>query len=149
MFSAWALIRRDDGVVSFLQRLATIRSREFGVACLVASFVTTLTASSAAYCQTASTLDEQMFAFSVPAGPLVDVLEAIGQQSGLQIVYDYTLIAGASSRQLTGTLLLADALRWVLADTTLEWDLINSNTIALRAPRSRQPSPATRVDGAP
>jgi iron complex outermembrane recepter protein len=81
--------------------------------------------------------------FNIPRGNLADALDRFGEQSGLQIVYDYAIIERKRAPAVVGWLPAGEALERCLAETGLAWDWVNDDTIVLKRPA------ATRAPGAP
>jgi iron complex outermembrane receptor protein len=72
--------------------------------------------------------------FTIPAQPLTDALDRFGEQSGLQVIYDDSLVAGARSNAVSGTLPVDAALSRLLANTGMVWEYVNPQTIIVRKP---------------
>ena len=70
--------------------------------------------------------------FDIPAGTLADGLDAFGEQSGLQVVYDHGLVDGKRAAPIAGTMPPQEALERLIAGAGLDWELVNGNTVALR-----------------
>lgn len=79
--------------------------------------------------------------FDVPAGRLDAAVERLGEQAGLQIVYDQTLVLGKTAGAVKGRLTAAEALKQMLSGTGLTWERINEQSIVLRrAPATPKPA---------
>lgn len=80
---------------------------------------------------------------NISAGRLADVLDQLGEQSGVQIMYREPAptqdirVAGVS-----GTLTVQDALTQVLADTGLQADRVNDTTVVLRLAQAQKAAPS-------
>ncbi|HEY0342092.1 MAG TPA: TonB-dependent receptor plug domain-containing protein, partial [Steroidobacteraceae bacterium] len=72
--------------------------------------------------------------FHIAAGDLADALDRFAEESGLQIVYDRSLVEGKRAPAITGTMRPAKALDRILQSSTLAWVYINDLTVAVRAP---------------
>lgn len=94
-----------------------------------------------AYAQDTTTPRE----FDVPAGRLDAAVERLGEQAGLQIVYDQALVLGKNAGAVKGRLTAAEALKRLLSGTGLMWERINEQSIVLRpAPTSTPPKPVIK-----
>jgi outer membrane receptor protein involved in Fe transport len=76
-------------------------------------------------------------AYDVPAGPLSDALDRLGQQAGITIGATDPAIAGVRSGSVRGSFTLRQALRRLLAGTGLDFEEIDKRTI--RVIRARRP----------
>ncbi len=89
--------------------------------------------------------------FNVPAQPLGAALAAFGQQSGLQVTADATLVAGHTSSGVSGSLAPEAALQRLLAGTGLTYQVLSGSTVALEklpdAGSSALALPAVSVQG--
>ena len=70
--------------------------------------------------------------FDIPAGTLVDSLDQFGEQSGLQVVYDFGEIGDRSAAAVVGTMPPREALDRFLAGSGLAWSFVNDGTVVLR-----------------
>lgn len=77
--------------------------------------------------------------FDIPAGALADSLDQFGEQSGLQVVYDYALIGERRTPAVEGTMRAPEALDRFLAGTGIGWSFVNDDTVVLR-PEARRPA---------
>lgn len=77
--------------------------------------------------------DDTVPCFTIPAQSLIDALDRFGEQSGLQVIYDHSLIAGARSTEVTGALPVDAALSRLLANTGMVWEYVNRQTIVIRS----------------
>lgn len=80
---------------------------------------------------------------SLPAGALADSLDKLGDQSGVQIMYDPTLTDGVKAPAVSGRLTVNDALKQLLAHTGLKADRVNDRTVVLK----RAEAKTNPVDG--
>jgi outer membrane receptor protein involved in Fe transport len=71
--------------------------------------------------------------FHIAAGDLADALDRFGEESGLQIVYDRTLVEGKRAPAVTGAMTSTEALDRILQSSALVWVYINDLTVAVRA----------------
>lgn len=71
--------------------------------------------------------------YDLRAGELAAVVNALAEQSGVQILYDAKLVAGRKSAALFGRFTVAEALQRLLRGTGLEIASINANTYMVRA----------------
>ena len=69
--------------------------------------------------------------FDIPSTGLADALDRFGEQSGLQIIYDQTLLEKRRAPSITGAMSPAGALERLLAGTKLTWRYVNDMTIAI------------------
>src|SRR4029077_14721023 len=77
---------------------------------------------------------------SLPAGDLADALDKLGDQSGVQIMYEPTLAKGIKVSAVSGTLTVGAALQQLLVRTGLKTDRADEKTAALkRAGANKEP----------
>jgi len=77
---------------------------------------------------------------SLPAGDLADALDKLGDQSGVQIMYEPTLTKGIKVSAVSGTLTVGAALQQLLARTELKAGRVNEKVVVLqRAEANREP----------
>jgi iron complex outermembrane receptor protein len=102
----------------------------------------------------ACTPDDTVTCFSIPAQSLTDALDRFSEQSGLQVIYDHSLIAHASGAAVSGEFPIDTALSRLLADSGLAWDYVNARTVVIRpaagnagTARSRDHAPAASLSG--
>ncbi|WP_158628822.1 TonB-dependent receptor [Dyella choica] len=69
--------------------------------------------------------------YAVAAGALRNALDTFAAQGDIQLVYDPALVAGKSTRGVSGRLAPAEALQQLLAGTGLSWKVINATTFVL------------------
>lgn len=77
---------------------------------------------------------EERVRYSIEAQRLAEALDQYGEQSGLQVVYDYAAISGLTSPSVVGTLKPEEALDLLLARTGITWQRLDALTMALRIP---------------
>lgn len=90
---------------------------------------------------------EQSVSVNISAGRLSTALNQLARQSGLQIGYDSTLVAGKTTGGLTGQYTPEDALRILLSGTGIDYRISNSGTISLVAPGSTAAGEPALEDG--
>lgn len=69
---------------------------------------------------------------SIPAGNLANSLEKLGEQSGLQIMYEPAVASDIKVAAVSGRLTVSDALTQLLAQTGLQADRVNDKTVVLK-----------------
>ena len=79
---------------------------------------------------------------NLPAGDLADSLDKLGDQSGVQIMYEPALTQGVKAPAVSGTLTVSDALKQLLAHTGLKADRVNDRTVVLKRVEAKE----ARVD---
>lgn len=87
----------------------------------------------------------QPMQFSVQAGDLVQVVNEISRNSGVQVVYDIELLRGLKAGEVKGALTVGQALDRALAGSGLRWTRVGGTTIriekgAAKPPASRKPA---------
>ncbi len=98
--------------------------------------------------------------FDIPSQELADALDRFGEQSGLQVVYDASILAGRTAPSISSELRADDALSTLLSGSDLVWSYANEHTVVVRKrsaaqsvdrPDPRDASIATtgKTDGAP
>lgn len=70
--------------------------------------------------------------FAVPAGGLVEALDALARQGNIQVVYTPALVAGKTTPGLSGDYSPVQALGRLLRGTGLTWRVVNASTFILR-----------------
>lgn len=73
----------------------------------------------------------------IAAGPLANALDALGEQTGVSILYTPDLVTGLDARAVSGNLTPADALRRLLQGTGLTWEAVNASMFVLQRAASR------------
>ncbi|KAF1717014.1 hypothetical protein CSC74_09135 [Pseudoxanthomonas yeongjuensis] len=91
----------------------------------------------------AQSLDTQR-QYDLPAGRLVDALNVLSEQSGLQIVYDDKILSGKTAEPVRGVMTAEQALKSLLQKKGLEFQHVSERTVRVRvaAPPSRGESTA-------
>jgi iron complex outermembrane receptor protein len=80
--------------------------------------------------------------FDIPANDLAEALDQFSAQSGLQIAYDQSLMAGRRSSRVHGNMRPAEALGELLAGSGLVWKFVNESTVVF-VPDARKTSAPT------
>ena len=75
---------------------------------------------------------------SLPAGDLADALDKLGDQSGVQIMYQPALAKGIKVQAVSGTLTVDEALKQLLAQTGLRVNRVNDKTVVLTRPEPKK-----------
>jgi outer membrane receptor protein involved in Fe transport len=70
--------------------------------------------------------------YDIAAGTLMQAINGISQQSGVQIVYDIKLLNDKKARTLKGRLSLKQALEQALAGSGLTYEFANPSTVVIR-----------------
>jgi iron complex outermembrane receptor protein len=83
--------------------------------------------------------------FDIPAGSLVDSLDQFGEQSGLQVVYDFAQIGDRHASAIVGTMPPREVLDRFLAGSGLAWSFVNDGTVVLRPAVAQRPQPRRRA----
>ena len=78
--------------------------------------------------------------FSIPAGTLMDALDAFSEQSGLQIIYDQKVTGGRLASPVTGSMAPARALDRLLLQSGAVWELVNDKTVFVHRATDRKTS---------
>lgn len=91
----------------------------------------------------AQSLDTQR-QYDLPAGRLVDALNVLSEQSGLQIVYDDRILNGKTATPVRGVMTAEQALGTLLGDKGLEFQHVSERTVRVRQAQPAPP-PATRA----
>ena len=93
---------------------------------------------------------DQPFEITIPAGNLAEALEKLGDQSGLQIMYEPAVARGIRVAAVNGKITPGDALTRLLAQTGLEADRVNDKTVVLRrADAKQEPKPVKKEQAEP
>lgn len=80
--------------------------------------------------------------YDVPAGELVQAVNRISQQSGVQVIYDIELLRGRRIGAVNGQLTLAQALGRALAGSGLTYEFVNGDTVVIKQAPQPERSPA-------
>lgn len=75
---------------------------------------------------------EQPRQIDIPAGTLIDALEKLGDQSGIQILFETSLADGLTVSGLSGTYSVRAALTQLLSNSDLTIDSVNAKTVVLK-----------------
>jgi iron complex outermembrane receptor protein len=78
---------------------------------------------------------------NLPASDLADALDKLGDQSGVQIMYEPALAQGIKVQAVSGTLTVDDALKQLLAKTGLRADRVNDKTVVLTRAEAKKDLP--------
>ena len=91
-------------------------------------------------------------AINIPAKPLSEALQELGEKTDLQIIYDANLISGKTSKSVQGTLKANEALHQLLSGTGITYTLSGNSVTLITAANSSQKSttilPPIKVSGA-
>jgi iron complex outermembrane receptor protein len=130
-----------------LHQLHVIQGRKWSMAAALLSSLAMLSARGAAAAQAASPPVPTVQTWELPAGPLEVALKRAALQAPLTISYSPELVAGRTTRGVSGEHTVAQALQMLLAGTGLESDSVDENSFALKVasrsdgPRSERASP--------
>ena len=83
--------------------------------------------------------------YDLPAGRLVDALNVLSEQSGLQIVYEDATIAGKTADNVRGVMTAEQALRSLLNKKGLEFQHVSERTVRVR-PLAPSPKPKLKAE---
>lgn len=119
--------RYGSGCVRF--RISTIALALTVVAGIVSVALPTPTQAQSAQARAQAQVQQQ---FSIPAGSLHDALNALASQSGITVLYSPALVAGKTSRGLSGRYTSAQALRRLLKGSGLEAEDVGNSTYTLK-----------------
>jgi len=75
--------------------------------------------------------------YAVPAGDLIEVVNEISRNSGVQIVYDIELLRGKRAAAVSGAMTVAQALDRALVGSDLHWTRVSPATISIGPKASR------------
>ena len=81
--------------------------------------------------------------YAQPAMSLVQAVNAISQQSGIQVIYDAALLKGKQAAALAGHLTVKQALDQALAGTGLIYQFVNGDTAVIRKAATPAAKPAS------
>lgn len=70
--------------------------------------------------------------YAQPAASLIQTVNAIGQQSGIQVIYEASLLQGRKATAFAGHLTARQALDKALAGTGLTYEFVNGDTAVIR-----------------
>jgi iron complex outermembrane recepter protein len=83
--------------------------------------------------------------FHIEGGDATTTLTEFSRQAHLQLLFDYNIVKGHTTKPLTGTLDPAAALKQLLANTNLEFDFVNERTLAV----TQKPTANSKVAAQP
>jgi iron complex outermembrane receptor protein len=69
--------------------------------------------------------------FHIEGGDATSTLTEFSRQAHLQLLFDYNVVKGHTTRPLEGTFVPSEALQQLLANTDLEFDFVNDRTLAV------------------
>ncbi|HEX3992443.1 MAG TPA: STN domain-containing protein, partial [Acetobacteraceae bacterium] len=84
--------------------------------------------------------------FHIQGGDATTTLTEFSRQARLQLLFDYNVVKGHTTKPLDGALQPAEALRRLLANSDLEFDFVNERTLAVmqkRVPEEHDQSTTT------
>ena len=84
----------------------------------------------------------QRQAYAITAGDLHQALNELSAQGGVQVVYAPELVAGKTTRGLSGSFTPVEALRRLLGGTGLAWKAVDGSTFVLKR-AAQEPQPAS------
>ena len=84
--------------------------------------------------------------YDLPAGRLVEALDALSEQSGLQIVYDQAILSKTNAQAIRGVMTAEQALKALLQKQGLEFEHVSERTVRVKlaTPSSPPPPPPPR-----
>src|ERR1700722_9860020 len=93
--------------------------------------------------------------FHIEGGDATTTLTEFSRQARLQLLFDYNVVKGHTTKPLDGVLQPAEALRRLLANSDLDFDFVNERTLAVMQkripaesePSTTEPKPAKRSSG--
>lgn len=97
----------------------------------------------------ACTPDKALRCFDIPAQSLTDALDLFSEQSGLQVIYEHSLIVDSYAAAVSGALSIDAALDNLLAGTDIAWEYVNARTILFRHASAPGAGPAGSRDRSP
>jgi hypothetical protein len=84
--------------------------------------------------------------FSVPAGRAEDTLEVFSEQSGLNVIYDFSVVRSQQTRPVAGRYELKDALRRMLLHSGLKFKITSLSVLSIKvAPKPLQDASSQRA----
>lgn len=81
--------------------------------------------------------------FELPAGDAGVMLIRFGQQSDIQLLFNFTQLTGKKTNAVIGTFEPVDALRTLLRGVPVQWTFVNSHTLALTVTAEEKPPAQT------
>jgi TonB-dependent receptor len=100
----------------------------------------------------APALAEKIHRFDIPSQSLSKALQAFAEQSGVQLVYFTQVAEGRAARAVVGTLPASEALKLLLEDSGLEFEIVDGGTVEIRTrtpattPAATPPSTSSAPD---
>jgi hypothetical protein len=85
---------------------------------------------------------EKVRQFHISAGEAQITLDEFSRQSGLQLLYDFNTVKGVMTREVSGEMEPAAALRSMIDGTPLGFEFVNGGTVAIIP--AHVPAPAGR-----
>ncbi len=76
--------------------------------------------------------------FRIPAGTLMDALDAFSEQSGLQIIYDQKVTIGRNASAVSGSMAPGHALDRLLLQSGAVWEFVNDKTVFVHRATARE-----------
>lgn len=70
--------------------------------------------------------------YAISSGDLVQAVNEISRNSGVQIIYDIELLRGLKAGEVKGSMTLEQALDRVLNGTGLDWARVNATTVSIK-----------------
>lgn len=84
----------------------------------------------------------QVHDYAQPAMNLIKAVNAIGQQGGVQVIYEASLLKDKQAAALAGYFTVKQALDKALAGTDLSYDFVNGDTVVIRKADTPAAKPA-------
>lgn len=85
--------------------------------------------------------------FHLEGGDATSTLTEFSRQAHLQLLFDYNVVKGHTTKPLHGAFLPSEALQQLLANTDLEFDFVNERTLAVT--QKEAPTDASKVAAEP
>jgi secretin/TonB-like protein len=99
--------------------------------CRVWTFWVCLLATALARATFAAEPDATPVEFHIAGGDATTTLTEFSRQARLQLLFDYNVVKGHSTKPLDGLFPPAEALQQLLANTDLDFDFVNERTLAV------------------
>jgi hypothetical protein len=80
----------------------------------------------------------------LPEEQLADALNKLARQSGFQVMFPSSIVAGRRSPRVTGSLSIHEALQKLLINSRLRFDLVNARTVTILNGATPVPKPRLR-----
>jgi iron complex outermembrane recepter protein len=84
--------------------------------------------------------------FHIEGGDATTTLTEFSRQARLQLLFDYNVVKGHTTKPLNGVLQPAEALRRLLANSDLDFDFVNERTLAVMQRRAAVDDPKSGGD---